>query len=110
MIDEIFLFISLVESGSFSKLSEKLDTNQSTISRRIKTLEDKFGVLLIRTPQGIRTTDAGKRLYDNFSEYKKKISSILNSYSKTPLIKHQITILVPLWISVNVINFKISYK
>lgn len=92
MIDEIFLFINLVDVGSFSKLSDKLDINQPTLTRRIRALEDKFGILLIRTPQGVRVTDEGRKLYDNFAAHKKNIEGSLRTYNQTKNSKQQITI------------------
>ena len=107
MVDEIFLFIDLVDTGSFSKLSDKLDINQTTITRRIQALEQQFGTLLIRTPQGVRTTVNGRNLYDTFIEQRKSFDRKLAQFNKKSATTESITILLPLWIAYHVVNVMI---
>lgn len=107
MVDEIFLFIDLVDTGSFSKLSDKLDINQTTITRKIQTLEQQFGTLLIRTPQGVRTTVTGKNLYESFVDERKTFDRKLTLFNKKSTTTDSITILIPLWIAYHVVNVMI---
>ena len=104
MIEEIFLFIELVDVGSFSKLSEKIGITQPTLSRKIQGLEDRYGSLLIRTPQGIRVTDRGRHLYESFLTHKQSIDKSFKNYGKQINEVANICLQLPLRISTHVIN------
>lgn len=104
MIEEVFIFIDLVDAGSFSKLSEKIGVSQPTLSRKIQALEDNYGSLLIRTPQGIRTTDRGRNLYENFLAHKISIDKSFKNYNRQLNQTTHISLQLPLWISLHVIN------
>ncbi|MEH7237373.1 LysR family transcriptional regulator [Bacillus sp. JJ1562] len=57
------VFLTVVESGSFTKAGEKLGLTQSGVSHNISTLETELGiVLLLRNRNGIALTDAGERV------------------------------------------------
>jgi DNA-binding transcriptional LysR family regulator len=57
------VFLTVVESGSFTKAGEKLGLSQSGVSHNISTLETELGtVLLRRNRNGISLTDAGERV------------------------------------------------
>ena len=63
-IDAINTFLLLSETGNFSRVAQKSNLTQSTISARIKVLEDSLGVRLFeRTPSGVFLTEAGKKFY-----------------------------------------------
>ena len=63
-IDAINTFLMLAETGNFSRVADKFSLTQSTISARIKVLEDDLGVSLFeRTPTGVFLTDEGKKFY-----------------------------------------------
>ncbi|TXI93100.1 MAG: LysR family transcriptional regulator [Neisseriales bacterium] len=106
MVEEIILFINLIDAGSFSKLSEQTGISQPTISRRIQSLENSYGTLLIRTPQGIRTTELGKRLYDSFLHHKKSLDGWFRSFGNNQNINEATTIaiMLPPWLASNLIN------
>lgn len=62
--DDIFLFVRVVDEGSFSKVAEKLELTNSVVSKRISRLETVLNVqLLYRTTRKLSLTDAGKALY-----------------------------------------------
>ena len=62
--DDIFLFVQVVDEGSFSKLAEKLEMTNSVVSKRISRLEKALNVqLLYRTTRKLSLTDAGQALY-----------------------------------------------
>jgi DNA-binding transcriptional LysR family regulator len=64
MIDEIEVFIKVAELGSFSAAAESLNLPQSTVSRKIKKLEDHLEVrLLNRTTRQVKVTTAGQEYY-----------------------------------------------
>lgn len=55
------VFVSVVESGSFSQAAERLGITKSAVSKRISGLEARLGVkLLHRTTRKLSLTEAGK--------------------------------------------------
>lgn len=59
------IFVSVVESGSFSHAASKLNITKSAVSKRITQLEDELGIrLLNRTTRKLSLTEAGQRYYD----------------------------------------------
>jgi len=60
---QIEYFITIIDSGAFSRAALKLNVGQPVLSRQIKALEGEFGVdLYHRTGRGISLTEAGKVL------------------------------------------------
>ena len=56
-------FVSVVDSGGFTRAGERVHRTQSTVSQQIKRLEDDFGrVLLNRNGKTITPTEDGERL------------------------------------------------
>ena len=56
-------FIAIVETGSLVRASQEMNVTQSTVTARLKTLEDELGqVLLNRHKSGTTLTPAGTRL------------------------------------------------
>lgn len=63
-IAAIQTFLAIVETGSLAKAAEQLNVTQSTVTTRLKTLEDSFGQRLInRSKSGATLTSAGLRLH-----------------------------------------------
>lgn len=63
-LNDVSLFIRIVETGSFTSAAESLGIQKSTISRRIAQLEDDLDVrLLQRTTRKIKLTDDGEELF-----------------------------------------------
>lgn len=63
-IEAINTFLLLCETGNFSRVAENSNLTQSTVSARIKVLEDTLKVKLFeRTPSGVLLTDAGQKFY-----------------------------------------------
>jgi DNA-binding transcriptional LysR family regulator len=61
-LSQIRYFLAAVEHGSFRKAASGLGIQESTISRRIRDLEDQLGAsLFIRHNGGVRLTVAGQR-------------------------------------------------
>ncbi len=57
-------FARVVESGSFSAVAREMETSQSTISKRIATLETRLqGQLLTRSSRKLMLTEAGRGYY-----------------------------------------------
>lgn len=56
-------FLSIVETGSLVRASQKMNVSQSTITARLKTLEQEIGqTLLTRNKHGTTLTPAGTKL------------------------------------------------
>lgn len=56
-------FLAIVETGSLVRASQKMHVTQSTVTARLKTLEDEIGqVLLNRQKSGATLTPAGAKL------------------------------------------------
>lgn len=62
---DIYLFLIVAESGSLSQAARRLDTSQSTLSRRIEALEADLGLSLFkRHSRGLDLTHEGMRLVE----------------------------------------------
>lgn len=69
------VFLTVVESGSFTKAGEKLGLSQSGVSHNISTLETELGIVLLRRNRnGISLTDAGERVLSHIRQ--------INHYAK----------------------------
>lgn len=63
-IENLRAFLEIAATGSFQMAAEKLHLTQSTVSARIKVLEDRLNrPLFIRKRDGARLTQAGQHLY-----------------------------------------------
>jgi len=59
------VFISVIDSGSFSESARRLGLSQPSVSRQVNTLEEHLGVRLIqRTTRRLSLTEAGQIYYD----------------------------------------------
>ncbi len=59
-IDLARTFLEIVETGNFNRAAERLSVTQSTVSMRIKALEDELGrPLFVRSKSGTELTAAG---------------------------------------------------
>lgn len=64
--NELLTFIRIVETQSFSRAAKELAVPRITVGRRLKRLEERLQVrLLRRTTRKLALTDAGKELYPN---------------------------------------------
>jgi len=61
---EIQCFAACAQTGSFSKAAEKLFTTQSSVSKIVKAMEEKTGMVLFeRLSKGIRMTPEAEKIY-----------------------------------------------
>ncbi|MCO6540284.1 MAG: LysR family transcriptional regulator [Gilliamella sp.] len=84
-LDELLAFVTVVDTGNITQAAERLNRVQSSISHRIRSLEEKLDVTLLdRKIEGCLPTTQGKILY----EYALKMLNLANdcknniSYSK----------------------------
>ncbi len=114
--DDIILFSKVVNLGSFSAAAKILHLSQSTISRRITTLEQKLGVLLLkRNTQRIELTEVGTLIYERslarHQEFEQEIQAILKAKS---ILRGSLKVSLPLsfgeeFISPQIPNFIKAY-
>lgn len=63
-IDAVRTFLELSRLGNFSRVAEQMHVTQSTVSARIKVLEDSVDTRLFdRHPTGVTLTDAGRQFH-----------------------------------------------
>ena len=62
-LDHIWTFLEVADTGNFNRAARNLNVTQSTVSARIKSLEENFGhALLTRGHAGCELTAAGHQL------------------------------------------------
>lgn len=63
-LNEIVIFIQVVQSGSFTQAAKKLGMPNSTVSSKISSLEARLGITLIkRTTRQLKITPAGEAYF-----------------------------------------------
>jgi DNA-binding transcriptional LysR family regulator len=64
-LDDVGVFVTVVEQGSFVQAAMRLDMPTSTVSRRISELETALEIkLLERTSRKLRVTERGQQLFE----------------------------------------------
>lgn len=77
--DELQVFVSVVESGSFSRAAEQLQMANSAVSRTIKKLENKLGIaLLTRTTRQLALTQEGERYFRHVQRFLQEMATAEN--------------------------------
>lgn len=67
-LNEMAIFVHVVDAGSFTGAARNLGLPKSTVSRKITQLEERLGVRLIqRTTRSLRLTDTGNAYYNHCS-------------------------------------------
>lgn len=63
--DDLRFFMAAVRAGSFSQAGVRLTVDASTVARRVAQLETAMRATLVtRSPQGLKLTASGARLFD----------------------------------------------
>ena len=64
-LNSLFIFVKVIERGSFTAASDHTGIPVATVSRRVKELEESLNLRLIeRSTRRIRLTESGQVLYD----------------------------------------------
>jgi DNA-binding transcriptional LysR family regulator len=67
-LDDLVVFIRVVERGSFIAAARQLGMPAATVSRKVQDLEARLGIeLLRRTTRRVFVTEAGQEVYDRAS-------------------------------------------
>lgn len=86
--NELFLFMAVVQEGSFTAAAIRLGMAQSGISRSLRELEQRLGLqLLVRTTRKLSLTQAGEQLYQTVQSGFKALDTglaTLADYRNTP--------------------------
>ena len=97
---QIHTFITVAESGSFSKAADNLYITTVSVMKQINSFEKHVGVkLLTRTNHGVKLTEAGKKLYEagkhiiSYSE--NAIENLRKTYKKDLSIRIGSSLLYP---------------
>lgn len=88
-LEDLQFFVTVADSASITAAAEHLQTNTSTLSRRLKKLEEKLGArLLERTTRSQQITEAGRLFYrrcqqtlEQFEELSQQIGGELKTLS-----------------------------
>lgn len=65
-LNQMLVFVRIVQAGSFSAAARQLQMPKSTLSRRVSDLEERLGSrLLQRTTRKLGLTDAGRIYFDH---------------------------------------------
>jgi DNA-binding transcriptional LysR family regulator len=63
-LEDMYIFLRVVETGSITKAAEQMNTAKSAVSKRLSLLEHKLGIKLInRTTRKSSITEAGQHYY-----------------------------------------------
>ena len=81
---QLEIFVTIVESGSFTEAANRLYLAQSTVSSHIKTLEDSLHTVLFNreAKKCLTLTDNGKRVYNFAKDIVRKCSDLESDLEK----------------------------
>ncbi|MEM5438698.1 LysR substrate-binding domain-containing protein [Paraburkholderia diazotrophica] len=75
-LHDLIAFVAVARERSFTKAAAQLGISQSTLSHKMRTLEERMGLrLLTRTTRSVSTTDAGERLLQSLSPHFEQIDA-----------------------------------
>jgi DNA-binding transcriptional LysR family regulator len=104
MLDDILLFVKVVDAGSILAAEKILNIPKSTISRKMQALEEEFGdALFNRSTHKIGLTMLGHNIYTKFKDYENKLSEMLVSVkNNTKDVRGRLNVLLPFALTVDV--------
>ncbi len=104
------------DCGSFSKAAQKLQCSQAMISKKVKQLEDCFGVqLLSRAPGAIGLTYKGKKLISKIQDTVETVKSLQEEFQITLSAEGEdlllgVTPLSEVWLAQNLDRFQLCFS
>lgn len=86
MIDNLILFVAIVQAGSLSKAAKRCNVSTATLTRKLQKLEMELGCkLLQRSARGLKLTKEGEMYYE-------RCKPLLSSLQQTVHeIRHEVT-------------------
>ncbi|MEN9659690.1 MAG: hypothetical protein RL571_3155 [Pseudomonadota bacterium] len=77
MLDDLALFVTVVEAGSLSAAAQKMSLPAATLTRRLQKLEQQLGCrLLNRSARRIQVTREGRQYTSSAAPYCKPCSRL----------------------------------
>jgi len=84
-LEDMAMFVRVVEAGSITKAAEQLNIAKSAVSRRLKELETRLGSQLIsRTTRQSNLTQAGEQYYQKVHHILSEVDALNEEASGTP--------------------------
>ncbi|WP_201600276.1 LysR family transcriptional regulator [Psychrobacter immobilis] len=84
-LEDMAMFVRVVEAGSITKAAEQLNIAKSAVSRRLKELETRLGSQLIsRTTRQSNLTQAGEQYYQKVYHILSEVDALNEETSGTP--------------------------
>src|ERR1700744_488961 len=85
-LNDLYLFVHVVDRGGFTAAGRTLRIPKSTLSHRVQELENNLGVrLLNRTSRRFGLTDAGKDFYGH------AVAMLREAEAAETIIRHRLT-------------------
>lgn len=107
MLENIFLFITLVKNQSFSKTAKLLKISPATLTRKIQELERFFGkILLVRDTRNIRLTEEGETVFIRFKDTLSYVDELVNKFNPDykSMPNSTLRVVLPIGLSAKLIN------
>ena len=109
LLDNIHIFIQVVDNGSFTKAAENLNLYQSTISRKIQQLEDNLGVqLFVRNSKRMELTAKGKFFYQELRESVIELVEKTKSATLSNELSGELRMIIPPFIILNFMQVEVA--
>ena len=84
-LEDMAMFVRIVEAGSITKAAEQLNIAKSAVSRRLKDLETRLGSQLIsRTTRQSNLTQAGEQYYQKVNNILSEVDALNEETSGAP--------------------------
>ncbi|MDN5733525.1 MAG: LysR family transcriptional regulator [Psychrobacter sp.] len=84
-LEDMAMFVRIVEAGSITKAAEQLNIAKSAVSRRLKELETRLGSQLIsRTTRQSNLTQAGEQYYQQVTHILSEVDALNEQTSGAP--------------------------
>ncbi|NDM09796.1 LysR family transcriptional regulator [Acinetobacter baumannii] len=97
MLENMNIFVRVVEHGSFTKAADVLQIHRPTVSKVIQQLEDDLGIKLIhRTTRRLKLTEEGEAFYQRARHCLADVNDIMATFSASHTPKGKLRIDAPL--------------
>ena len=84
-LEDMAMFVRIVEAGSITKAAEQLNIAKSAVSRRLKEMESRLGSQLIsRTTRQSKLTQAGEQYYQQATGILSAVDALNEEVSDAP--------------------------
>ena len=85
-LEDMAMFVRIVEAGSITKAAEQLNIAKSAVSRRLKELEERLGSQLIsRTTRQSKLTQAGEQYYQQVNNILRAVDAVNAHATNAPM-------------------------